>query len=194
MKNSVLSLEQMIEWKRQMDNGSSLPIFTDSQSGKSYVPKLVTEYKSGFFTDLENGDVLKSDQDKKAGICSISKNQLPSGKNQLVFAICVKAKSLAASTEAALLASAFDGVAPAYFLNGEVRANQNAELLRTTGDLVHNIYASTGNGDNFLQVAPFTIRETTDFNFNFKLAGTAVANDAYKLLWQAIEFVEVAKA
>lgn len=194
MKNKGLSLEQMKEWKRQIDAGSSLAIFKDSQTGKLYVPKSVTEYKAGFFTDLENGNIFKTNTEAQVGISSIDKRKLGAGVNQLVYAVRVRAKSLAAGTEAALLASPFDGVAPAYFCNGEVRINQNAELLRSSGSDVTNIKAATGNDDDFREVVPFSLRENTPFDVNFKLAGSATANDAYKFEYRAIEFVEVAKA
>lgn len=194
MKNVGLSLDQMKEWKRQIDTGSSLAIFQDPKTGKLYVAKAVTEYKSGFFTDLQDGNIMKSNTEAQVGISSIDKKKLGAGVNQLVYAVRVRAKSLAASTEAALIASAFDGNAPAYFTNGEVRISQNAELFRSSGSDVTNIKASTGNDDDFREVVPFSLRENTPFDVKFTLADVAVPNDAYKYEHRAIEFVEVAKA
>lgn len=197
MKTASLSLEQMKEWKRQIDSGVSSALFVDPKTGKVYTYKSVTEYMAGFFTDLSstNGNLLKTSNKPIPGVRSFDGKQLGADVNQLVYAARVLADTtLIASTEAALVNASFASVAPPYFRNGEVRINQGSELLRTTGSDINNANASTSNDDDFKDVVPFALRETTNTDVIFTLADEATANHAYKLEYRAIEFVIASKA
>ena len=197
MKSPMLSLDQMKEWKRQIDSGVSSALFVDPKNGAVYTAKSVTEYVSGFFTGLDstNGNILKLSNKPEPGIRSIDGKKLSPDVNQLVYAVNVLTDTtLIASTDAALKAADFANVAPAYFKNGEVRIVQGTELVRTTGCDVSNAFASTGNDDNYAQVLPFAFRDNMAFDVIFNLADTPTANHAYKFKYRAIEFVLASKA
>jgi hypothetical protein len=196
MKNSNLSLDQMKEWKRQIDSGVSSPLFTDPKTQKTYTAKSVTEYVNGFYTDLasNNNNILKSGNEPIVGVRSIKGNTLPAGVNQLVYEACLTSGTAGAATNDGLIATDFDEIAPAFLRNGEVTVHQGTQVLRTTGDELNNGYASTGNADNFKAFVPFSLRETMPFGITITPAGTPVALKAYSFKYRAIEFVLADKA
>ncbi len=196
MKNNVLQLQTLLDWKKQIDSGVSTPLFRDPATGNLYTAKSVTEYVSGFYTELEakNGKVLISANKPDPGVRSFDGNKLQPDVNQLVYAITWLSGTATASTRAALVATDFTDKAPAYFRNGELQISQGTELVRTTGGDVNNGYASTGNDDNFKAVAPFAFRDNMTIDVVATLADSAAANDAYRFEYRAIEFVLAEKA
>lgn len=89
MKNSDLSKEQIIAWAGAINKDSSIAVLTDPKTGNKYGVKSVTEYVAGYFTDLENGEVLIAANQPVVGVRSIKGNQLPEGKFQVLTSIRV---------------------------------------------------------------------------------------------------------
>jgi uncharacterized protein YrrD len=195
MKSNELSTAQLLTWKAQMSSGVSPGLFQDPATGKRYIAISVIEQAAGFFADLREGKVFEAKNDPIVGIRTIKGQQIEKGINLLVYGVrTLVDTTLVAKTEDALKAAAFSSVAPGYFKNGEVRISQGAELLQSTGDNVSNSKAATSNDEDYQDVAPFQLRESVNFQTVFSLAGTPGANDAYKLQFKAIRFVETDQA
>lgn len=196
MKNTSIALATLLDFKRQIDSGVSSPLFVDPKTGNVYTAKSVTEYVSGFFTELEtkNGKVLIAANTPDPGVRSLNGNKLAPGVDQLVYEITILTGTAGGATRADLVATDFTDKGTPYFRNGEVAISQGTELLRTTGNDINNGYASTGNGDNFKAVAPFVFRGNMAMDIVVTLADAAEANDAYRLEYRAIEFVLADKA
>lgn len=196
MKN-VLSIETMISWKKQLDSDSSLLVFFDTKTNKYYSPRHVTEYVSGYFTDLKNGQLLVKSNKPLVGVRSLDGLQLSSGINQLVFEARILTDTTLGSSdtanEATLLTLPFASSAPAYLTNGEVTVEQNGQLLRTTGSVLCNKKAATSNDDDFVKFVPFGLKENVNGQITFNFAYTPVAKHAYRLEYNAVEFFETAK-
>lgn len=190
-------IETLIQWKKQLDADSSLQVFYDPQTKKYFSPRTVSEYISGYFTDLKNGQLLVKSNKPAPGVRSIDGLQLGTGVNQLVYeARILTDTSLGAgdtADEETLVTLGFDDQAPAYLTNGEVVFDQNGQLLRTTGSRLCNKKAATKNSDDFFQFSPFGLKENTNSQITFILAGTPTAKHAYRLEWTAIEFFETTK-
>lgn len=193
--NSIIPIATLLEWKRQIDSGVSSPLF-QAPNGEIYTAISVTEYISGFYTELEsrNGRVLWPSNKPDPGVRSFDGNKLSPDINQLVYEVTWLSGVAATADRAGLVATDFTDKAPAYFRNGELLVKQGTELLRTTGSDVNNGYASTGNSDNFKAVAPFCLRDNMTIEVIATLAAPAVAKDAYRLEYRAIQFVLASKA
>ena len=187
--NQSLSVEQIMAWKGQINKDSSLAIVQDAQ-GNRYGVKSKTEYVSGFFSQLENGEVLLPANQPLNGVRSIKGNQLIEGKYQVVTDIRVSLDTTQAlETTAALITLPFASTAPVTFKNGEVKISQGADLFASTG-----VDVSTFKTDDFRAVLPFVIRGATDFAINIKIAGANTAGHAYKVEYRCVEFLLVGKS
>lgn len=192
MKNQ-LTLEEILKFKGQIDRDNSISVVTD-RNGNKYGVKTVTEYVSGFLSQLENGEALIPANQPVVGVRSIKGNQLAEGKNQIITDVRVLFDTtLAAETQAALIAAPFASVAPVQFKNGEFRISQGVELLRTSGSDITNFKASTGNDADFRNIVPVVLRGAVDMSINIKLSAAATANHAFKVEYRAIEFALISK-
>lgn len=192
MKNQSLSLEEILKFKGQIAKDNSISVVTAS-NGEKYAVKSVTEYAAGFLSQLENGEVLIPANQPIVGVRSIKGNQLSEGKAQVVTSVRVLFDTtLAAETQAALIAAPFASVAPVQFKNGEFRISQTGELLRSSGTDITNFKASTGNDADFREIVPVVLRGGVDMSINIKLSAAATANHAFKVEYRAVEFVKIA--
>lgn len=195
-----ITIDSLLAIKSSINSKVSLPIvtMTDAATGmpKYYAVKTKTEYISGFFSQLENGNVLKTSNKPLVGVRSLDGKKLGQGINQEVFAVRVLYDTkLEAETEAALQLAKWEDKAPEYAANGEFRFYQNSELLNVATNLVSNKKAAPAkNDDDFLNFTPFVVRECTDFDINFKLAGAPETKHAYRIEYVCLEFVETDKA
>ena len=194
MKNNGLSLQQLVDWKKSIDNGSSIGIFEDPTTGKMYGAKSVTESAAGYFTELKNGNVFDASYQPVEGVRTIKGTAIGAGINQLVYAIRVLTDtSITTQDEASLIAAAWKDTAPVQMKNGRFSMFSGGELVRITGTDIHNFKASTGNDADFKDIVPFQLRGDVNFQATFNLAGTPAVKHAYKLEWRAIEFTEISK-
>lgn len=191
MKNQ-LSLEEILKFKGQIAKDNSISV-VQASNGEKYAVKSVTEYAAGFLSQLENGEVLIPANQPIVGVRSIKGNQLSEGKAQIVTSVRVLFDTtLAAETQAALIAAPFASVAPVQFKNGEFRISQTGELLRSSGTDITNFKASTGNDADFREIVPVVLRGGVDMSINIKLSAAATANHAFKVEYRAVEFVKIA--
>ena len=194
MKGTALSIDQILALKAQVNKDNSVAVVR-TETGELFTVKTVTEQVSGFFGQLQNGEVLIEANQPLTGVRTIKGNMLNEGRYQVIDSLRVLAdNTLEASTDAELMTAVWEGKAPAAFKNGEVKIIQGSELLRTTGTDVHNFKASTGNDDDYKDIVPVVLRPSTPISINFKLAGAAPANSAYKLELRITEFTAIGKA
>ena len=198
MKANQLTVEQLVAARAFIASGVSVGQVTIGN--QNYSVKSVTEYVSGFFSALVNGEVLVDSNQKKVGVRSIKGNTLKGGTTQLIESIrvlCEKpASGSTAADDALLIGAEFASVAPPAFKNGELLIEQNAELFRTSGTDIANSKAATSNDDDFKVIAPIVIRggDSSPFKITMKVAGTPVVNHAFKLEWRALEFTPAPNA
>jgi hypothetical protein len=195
MKSSGLSIDQILTLRAQIKKDNSVAVVQLPETGELFTVKTTTEQVSGFFGQLQNGEVLIEANQPLVGVRTIKGNMLSEGKYQVIDSLRVLAdNNLADTTDAVLITAVWEDKAPAAFKNGEVRIFQGSELLRTTGTDVHNFKASTGNDDDFKDIVPVVLRPSTPISINFKLAGVAPAKSAYKLELRTTEFTAIGKA
>lgn len=194
MKSNELSAEALMGIYALVKKDASIVVVTNPETGIQYAVKSITEYFTGFLSQLENGEVVMPGNLPTVGLRTIKGNQLSEGKFHVVEAIrTLFDTTLVAATDAALIAAPFASVAPVQFKNGEVRVSQTGELLRLSGTDATNFKASTGNSDDFRTIVPVVLRPMTDISINFKLAGAATNFHAYKFEYRAIELVAIGK-
>jgi hypothetical protein len=194
MKGTSLSIDQILALKAQINKDNSIAVVR-TETGELFTVKTVTEQVSGFFGQLQNGEVLIEANQPLVGVRTIKGNMLNEGRYQVIDSLRVLADTtLEASSDAELITAVWESKAPVAFKNGEVKIFQGSELLRTTGTDVHNFKASTSNDDDFKDIVPVVLRPSTPISINFKLAGVAPANSAYKLELRITEFTAIGKA
>lgn len=194
MKNNQLTLDELFEM-RSMINGKNSAGVIEYQ-GQKFAYKTVVESVAGFYAANVNGAVLVDSNVITPGVRTIGGRKLPAGVTQLVERVAVLSEKPASGSTTAdnalLIAAEFNSAAIAAFKNGVLRFNQNAELLRVSGAAVSPHGTPTSIDDVFKSVAPFALRggDGSPFDITMELSGaTLVANHAYKLMWEAIEFV-----
>ena len=197
MKANQLTVEQLIQARAFVKSGVSIGIV--NIDGRDYSVKTVTEYVSGYFSQLVNGEILVDSNTKKPGVRSINGNLLPAGTTQLVEAIrflgLKPASGATAADDAGLIGAEWTDSLPPCFKNGEFRMNQNAELLRLSGTDSTNFKSSTSNDDDFKAVAPIVLRGgSAPISAQLRTVGTVVANHGFKFEYRALEFTPVQNA
>lgn len=192
MKTSEVSVDQVLQWVKQIKNNPNTSIATvKDQNGRVYGVKTVTEYVAAPLASLENGNILVDSNQPEVGIRSIKGLQIGINK----FLACTELRLLADTSQALETAAAgktlpwITNATPA-IKNAEVRVIQTGELLRTIGSDVTNFKASTGNDNDFRTVVPFVIRGGIDFNINTKLPAGAVVAAGTWIMYQlrCVEF------
>lgn len=180
-----LTLAEALQAVSRLKAGEALP--TVNIGGVEYFPRKVVKFTSGLSDAIENTDLVLPKYDKEVGVRNIDKDQLdypflPTGlrmRFDTTTGVGVTAKT-----------ANYKDDAPVYWKNGEIRIQQDSELLNLPVSVVGNSYAATSNADDFYPVAPFLIRPNKSFKISTSLAGVAVANHAFRLEIEGIEFVK----
>ena len=163
--------------------------------GQDYTVKTVVESISGFWSDLVNGLMLVDGNPIRSGLRTVRGRTLPSGVTQFVEKIAVlsekPASEATAKSDTLLMDAEFASAGIPNFKNGILKFNQNAELLRVAGSKVSPHGTPTCIDDILATVSPFLLRggDGSPFDIQAELTGsTLVANFAFKLIWEALEF------
>ncbi|MFN3941496.1 MAG: hypothetical protein ACK4K1_02525 [Flavobacterium sp.] len=154
---------------------------TSAPTVNGQVLKTKVHYFSGFLNDLQDGRVTKDGLKSEVGVRSISDNMIPNGIDFLVTGVRVLFDTTAGVQAAGIKTAGFASTAPAAFKNGEVTLKQGADLLNLTGTTASNHKASTGVIDDTFDIVPVKLRGGVKFDLVFSLAGTAAADQAYKV-------------
>lgn len=199
---TVAQILAQVGFINETGNGSSLPIV--ELNGKKHTVKTKTVIKSGFFSDLQNGEALKASDLEKAGVRSYTGNKLEAGKTHqysavrlLIDTTAVAGDIASAATKDAFLASAsFANSAPGFVKNSTFSVVQGTPLCSVTGSEIKNDKLATSNQDDFKQLSGFTIRPLVPMNYAFLMPeGATISNlVAYRLEFQVLEFVEATHA
>lgn len=189
MSQKSLTYQEAIQYLASIKDGS-LP----SLNGKKV--RSSTKYIAGLSTGLSanNGELVIASTVPAVGVTNFPKgNILPKGTNWLVIGVRMLFDTTTSVTTATAL---WANVAPVVWKNGELTISQKGEgiLFDTSVTDVTNFKASTGNDVDFREVVPFVIREEANYSLKAQLAGTASADQAYKLELRVIEFVDADKA
>ena len=192
MKNTALTVEQMMKWKGLIESGQSVGIV--QIGNKAYTVKSVTHYVSAFVSQLLNGELLLVKNVATPGIRSIDRNMLGAGVNFLGTSLRVLSDtSQALETDAAIITLPWATTAPSWVKNGELAIGQGSELFRSVGTDVSNWKASTGNDDDFRDIACFQFRPQSPTSIKFTLptgAAAPAAGSAIRVEIRGLEFVE----
>jgi hypothetical protein len=191
--NNSLTLPEILGFRGAIIEGTSMPI--DRASGKTI--KSVTHYFAGFLNQLQsvNGEIVLSKNLDAVGERSIKGNILPEGTQFFVTEIRVTFDTTASvQTNGITTASFGKTAAPEIFRNGELIINQQGDVFRTSGSDITPTKVVSGEDFAFRSVVPFLLRDKTSFSIKAVLAGSAAADQAYKVELRGFEFTDADKA
>ena len=167
-----LTPKEVLELVGKVTKGKNLPLVGGMN------PKSAVKYVAGLSTAIEQNQLVLAKNSEAVGVTNIDKAKLP-----YPFVVTGISAKFDTDTGAGVTAqtATFDDKAPNYWANGEISVTQDGELIKIPVSAIANLGAPSSVNDDVYPVVPFVIREDKVFEITPALAGTAVANHAFRV-------------
>lgn len=171
MKN--LTPKEVLELVGKVAKGKNLPLVG------SVNPKSAIKYIAGLTTEIaaRTGQIVLPSRTEEVGITNIQQAKL--SYPFVVVGISAKFDTATGAGVTAKTAN-FKDAAPNYVSNGDLRIVQDSELISLPLSAASNAGSPTSVNDDVYKVVPFLIRENKVFEMIADLAGTPVADQAFR--------------